>query len=99
MKKLLTLALALAALAVFTGLSVGQDKQKVLTGKVTQVNKENKPSPSRSPSPPRRFLSPRKRTELPSPTPPTPPAGHRRRRRLEGQKATRQSVWRQGSLG
>ena len=38
MKKLLTLALALAALAVFTGLSVGQDKQKVLTGKVTQVN-------------------------------------------------------------
>ncbi len=42
MKKLLTLALALVALAVFAGLSVGQDKQKVLTGKVTQVNKENK---------------------------------------------------------
>ncbi len=42
MKKMLTLALALAALAVFAGLSVGQDKQKVLTGTVTQVNKENK---------------------------------------------------------
>lgn len=42
MKKLLTLALALVALTVLAGLSVGQDKEKVLTGKVTQVNKENK---------------------------------------------------------